>query len=115
MARATSTAADFVRGLSAELTVHEMAQATKKAGFTLSDKRVWQIRHDEKLGFKGAWAAKKKTVKKVTAREAIAAIPTPPAKKDNNPMTQLRKLALQIGIQRIEELVRELKREAGID
>ena len=118
MARATSASADFVRGLSAELTLREMEEAAAKAGFALSDKRVWQIRHAEKLGFKrgsnGGRKKKTKKAKKVTARAALAAIPVKPTVTDNA-RVQVRKLALQIGLPRIEEIVRELKREAGIE
>jgi hypothetical protein len=113
---ADGSAADFVRGLSAELTLREMDAAVKAAGFKLSHQRTYAIRHEEKLGFKrGANRGRpKKKVAKVTARAALEAIPVKPTVTDNA-RVQVRKLALQIGLPRIEELVRELKREAGIE
>jgi transposase len=120
MADGTS-AADFVRGLPSEMTLREMDAAQKTAGHSLSHQRVYQIRHDEKLGFKraspGVRHGKKKkkkppSVKRVTAQEAIAAIPKKPS---YDAKAQLRRLALQVGLERVEQYVRELKREAGID
>jgi len=120
-----SPATEFARGLSAELTVREMQQAMKAAGHEITDARVYQIRRKYKLGYKSAAnlgrprpkqkpQPKKKKVARVTARAALAAIPVKPTVTDNA-RVQVRKLALQIGLPRIEELVRELKREAGIE
>jgi hypothetical protein len=115
-------AADFVRGLSAELTLREMEEAMRAAGYSLSHQRIYQIRHDEKLGFKQApngkhrskKQKKQKFVAKVTAREAIEAIEAIPKKLETSASNQVRKLAFQIGIDRLEELIRELKRELGM-
>ncbi len=111
-------AADFVRGLSAELTLREMDEALKKAGHSIGHARVYQIRSQEKLGFKrvapGTRFEKKKVkakkkVAKVTAREAIAAIPKPKPPLDVK--GQVRKLAMRISLPKLAELVRELERE----
>lgn len=104
-----------------------MQQAMKAAGHEITDARVYQIRRKYKLGYKSAAnlgrprpkqkprpEKKTKKAKKVTARAALAAIPVKPTVTDNA-RVQVRKLALQIGLPRIEELVRELKREAGIE
>lgn len=118
-----SPAAEFVRGLSADLTLKEMLEAVKAAGHDIGHARVYQIRAQEKLGFKpgvpGTRHRPKKYKKKhkpvaavkVTAREAIEAIPQ---QRPNSAKTQVRKLAFQIGIDRLEELIRELKRELGL-
>jgi len=118
-----SDAAEFVRGLSAQLTMREMDEAVKAAGFDLSHARVYQIRSQEKLGYKRAPSnqhkatpkPKKKKKKKptalITAREALEAIPKKP---DTSAAHVLRKLAFQIGIERLEELIRELKSELGM-
>lgn len=120
----TSPAADFVRGLSAELTLREMDAAQKAAGFKLSHHRVYQIRHGEKLGFKraeykGRPRQKKKkafkSAKRVTAREAIEAMtPSPRVPPSVDVKEQVRRLAMRIGLIRLAELVHEIEREVGM-
>ena len=112
----TVSALDFVRGLSAELTVREMQQAMKAAGHELTDARVYQIRRKYKLGYKDApklGRPRPKTKKKFTAKQALEAIPVP-ARLGPDPRAQLRRLAFQIGIDRLEAHLIELKRELGI-
>jgi hypothetical protein len=120
---ADPASADFIRKLPATFTLREMEAALKAEGLKkLTYQRLYQIRKEEKLGFKraphsgGARKGKKvkKKVARVTARAALEAIPVKPTVTDNA-RVQVRKLALQIGLPRIEELVRELKREAGIE
>jgi hypothetical protein len=117
-----SPAAEFVRGLSAELTVREMQQAIKAAGYELTDARVYQIRRKYNLGYKNApqlgrprpkQKKKSKPAARVTAKQALEAIPIP-AKLGPDPRAQLRRLAFQIGIDRLEAHLIEIKRELGL-
>jgi hypothetical protein len=120
-----SPATEFVRGLSAELTVREMQQAIKAAGYELTDARVYQIRRKYNLGYKEAPQLgrpggrrpgpkkKSKPAARVTAKQALEAIPIP-AKLGPDPRAQLRRLAFQIGIDRLEAHLIEIKRELGL-
>jgi hypothetical protein len=121
-----SPAAEFVRGLSAEMTMREMDAAVKAAGFHLSHARVYQIRSQEKLGYKRApgnqhrskpkpkHTSKRKYTKRVTAREAIEAIAPKPQPPSVDAKEQLRRIAMRIGLIKLAELVHEIEREAGM-
>jgi len=124
---AEGTAADFVRKLPATFTLREMEAALKAEGLpALSYQRLYQIRKEEKLGFKRAPHSggrprtkkkKKKEPKKVarvTAREAIEAIAPKPQPPSIDAKEQLRRLAMRIGLIRLVELVHEIEHEAGM-
>jgi hypothetical protein len=101
-----------------------MLTATNAAGFPLSKARVYQIRHDENLGFKAAVGGPKKKTRatkkkrkyprRVTAREAIAAIAPKAQPPSVDAKEQLRRIAMRIGLIRLAELMREIEAEVGM-